>query len=86
MNPDGITAWLRKFSARAGLPHINPHAFRHTVASVLISGGTDVVTVSKQLGHANTATTEGIYGHIMEESKERASGCIADTLLRRKRA
>ena len=86
MNPDSITAWLRKFSKRTGLPHINPHAFRHTVASVLISNGTDVVTVSKQLGHSNTATTEGIYGHIIEERKERATACIADNLLKRKRA
>ena len=29
MNPDSITAWLNDFSARHGLPHINPHAFRH---------------------------------------------------------
>ena len=29
MIPDSITAWLRKFSMRHDLPHINPHAFRH---------------------------------------------------------
>ena len=33
MNPDSITGWLKDFSTRHGLPHINPHAFRHTVAS-----------------------------------------------------
>ena len=65
MNPTSITAWLRKFSMRRGLPHINPHAFRHSVASILISAGTDIVTVSKQLGHAQVSTTGDIYSHVI---------------------
>ena len=84
MNPDSITGWLNDFSARHGLPHINPHAFRHTVASVLLANGTDIVTVSKQLGHASVNTTENFYSHIIEENKARASECIADVLLRKK--
>ncbi len=84
MNPDSITCWLREFSARHDLPHINPHAFRHTVASVLLANGTDIVTVSKQLGHASVNTTESFYSHIIEENKAKASECIADVLLRKK--
>ena len=49
MIPDGITAWLSEFSKRHDLPHINPHAFRHTMASILINSGKDVVSVSKRL-------------------------------------
>ena len=86
MNPTSITAWLRKFSERRRLPHINPHAFRHSVASILISSGTDIVTVSKQLGHSQVSTTGNIYSHIIAESKARATECIADVMLRRKRA
>ena len=84
MNPDSITDWLYDFSRRHGLPHINPHAFRHTVASVLLANGTDIVTVSKQLGHASITTTESFYSHIIEENKAKASECIADVLLRKK--
>lgn len=84
MSPDSITGWLSEFSTRHGLPHINPHAFRHTVASVLLANGTDIVTVSKQLGHANVSTTESFYSHIIEENKAKAAECIADTLLRKK--
>ena len=84
MNPDSITAWLNDFSARNGLPHINPHAFRHTVASVLLANGTDIVTVAAQLGHASASTTENFYAHIIEENKAKASECIADVLLRKK--
>lgn len=81
-NPDGITAWLRKFSARRGLPHINPHAFRHTMASILIKDGRDAVSVSKRLGHAKVSTTMDIYAHIIKEADEQASECLADAILR----
>lgn len=84
MNPDSITGWLNDFSARHDLPHIHPHAFRHTVASVLLANGTDIVTVSKQLGHASVNTTESFYSHIIEENKAKATQCIADVLLRKK--
>ena len=82
MSPDGITAWLRKFSMRHDLPHINPHAFRHTMASILISEGKDVVSVSKRLGHAKVSTTTDIYSHIIRQADEQASECLADVLLR----
>ena len=84
INPTSITAWLNKFSTRHGLPHINPHAFRHTVASVLIASGTDIVTVSKQLGHSQVSTTGDIYSHVIDESRAQAAECIADVMLRRK--
>ena len=84
MNPDSVTGWLRDFSKRHNLPHINPHAFRHTVASVLLANGTDIVTVAAQLGHASASTTENFYAHIIEENKAKASQCIADVLLRKK--
>ena len=84
MNPDSITGWLRDFSKRHNLPHINPHAFRHTVASVLLANGTDIVTVAAQLGHASGSTTENFYAHIIEENKAKASECIAEVLLRKK--
>lgn len=84
MNPDSVTGWLSDFSKRNGLPHINPHAFRHTAASVLIAAGTDVVTVSKQLGHSSVSTTESFYSHMIEEAKAQAAECIADVLLRRR--
>lgn len=83
MNPDSVTGWLSNFSVRHNLPHINPHAFRHTVASVLLANGTDIVTVSKQLGHASVNTTENFYAHIIEENKAKATECIADVLLRK---
>lgn len=85
-NPYTIGGWLTRFSQRHGLPHIKAHAFRHTFASVLISEGVDVVTVSKMLGHAKTSMTTDIYSHVIEESKRKAAECIADVMLRKKQA
>lgn len=84
MHPGSIGSWLNKFSTRHGLPHINPHAFRHTAASVLIANGIDVVTVAKMLGHSQVSTTDNIYAHIIEEERTKASECLADVILRRK--
>jgi integrase len=57
MNPDGITAFLNRFSKRYDLPHINPHAFRHTMASILYFNNIDSVSISKRLGHSKVSTT-----------------------------
>ena len=86
MTPDGITAWLAEFSKRHNLPHINPHAFRHTMASILIQSGKDVVSVSKRLGHAKVSTTTDLYSHIIQEADEDASECLANVMLRPRNA
>jgi integrase len=39
------------------------HDCRHTFASLLIAQGLDIVFISRQLGHANPATTLRIYAH-----------------------
>lgn len=82
-NPDNLTQWLSGFSKRHSLPPIHPHKFRHTMASLLICNGTDTLTVSKRLGHANTTTTLNIYAHAIAEADERAAESIADVILRR---
>lgn len=85
MHPDSITDWLGKFSKRHDLPHINPHAFRHTMASILYFNGMDSITISKRLGHAKVSTTADIYAHIIQEADERAAECIGDVILRTQR-
>ena len=83
MNPGNITQWLANFSKKYDLPPIHPHKLRHTMASLLISNGTDVLTVSKRLGHAQVSTTTDIYSHKIKEADERAAESIADVVLRR---
>ena len=84
MNPDSIGAWLDGFSKRHELPHINPHAFRHTVASLLINSGTDIVSVSNRLGHARTSTTTDLYAHVIQKADEQATETLANVILRKR--
>ena len=50
---------------------------RHTHATMMITLGADLYTVSKLLGHTNIQTTQ-IYAKIVDESKEKAIDLIPD--------
>lgn len=63
------------------LPHINPHAFRHSQASMLFFSGLDPITISKRLGHSKVSTTSDIYSHIMQKADESASDTLASVLI-----
>ncbi len=84
MHPDSPTDYLSKFSKKNNLPHIHPHIFRHTLASVLCLNDMDITTISKFLGHQNVSTTLNVYSHILEKGKERVAACISDTILKKK--
>lgn len=84
MHPDSLSGWLHSFTKKKGLPHLNPHLFRHTQASLLIFDGADIVSVSKRLGHAQPSTTTNIYAHQIMEADARNAECIADAILRPK--
>lgn len=83
MHPDSVTDWMNKFSKRNGLPHINPHAFRHTMASMLYFNGVDSVSISKRLGHAQVSTTANIYAHVMEEADQRNADILTEVFLKK---
>lgn len=82
INPTSITCFCDDFAKKNGLPHINPHAFRHTMASILFFNGSDSISISKRLGHSKVSTTTDIYSHIMQQADERSAECIADVILR----
>lgn len=84
MHPDSPTDYLAKFSKKNNLPHIHPHIFRHTLASVLCLNDMDITTISKFLGHQNVSTTLNVYSHILEKGKERVAACISNTILKKK--
>ena len=81
MNPSMPGNWLNRFSKRHNLPHINPHAFRHTMTSVLFFNGVDTISISHRLGHSQVSTTTNVYSHVMEQAESRINDCVADVIL-----
>ena len=59
-----------------GLPSVTFHALRHTHASVLIAAGTDILTISRRLGHGSPAITLGVYGHLFSNTDAAAADVI----------
>lgn len=63
---------LRVLSGRLGIaPHLTPHRFRHSAATLLIEEGIDIRMVQTLLGHANLKTTE-IYVRVSNTALLRA--------------
>lgn len=68
--------YLTKWVLDAGISKkITFHCFRHTFATLQLSMGTDIYTVSKMLGHKDLNTTQ-IYAKIIDETKRTASNRI----------
>ena len=59
--PMTLTTFTYRFKLilkKNGLPQeLNVHSLRHTAASLMIAGGTDVATVAGILGHSQPSTT-----------------------------
>lgn len=85
MHPQSPTRYFKKFGQRYGIKDFHPHKLRHTSASIAITHGADVVSVSERLGHSDTSVTLRMYAHANEESIRRA-GQIARDALKQKQA
>lgn len=55
--------------------HIRFHSMRHTNATLLLSNGIDIYTVSKMLGHRSIKTTQ-VYAKVLDQAKRQAAGKI----------
>lgn len=76
--PDGRVGELIAADIMEG---VGIHTFRHTHASMLIAAGTDILTVSRRLGHENIRITLDLYGHLMPGQDEAAADAM-DRLFR----
>ena len=67
-----LDVWARE----AGInKHVTFHVSRHTNATLMLTYGADIYTVSKLLGHTNVKTTQ-IYAKIVDENKKKAVNLI----------
>ncbi|MFJ8099348.1 tyrosine-type recombinase/integrase [Lysinibacillus sp. NPDC096212] len=72
--PDSISQWWDRFMKRnPDLPRIRFHDLRHTSATLLIHAGEHPKVIQSRLGHSNITTTMNTYGHLLQETDQRAS-------------
>ena len=81
MTPTTFTYRFKLILKKNGLPQgLNVHSLRHTAASLMIAGGTDVATVAGILGHSQPSTTLDIYNHAFDKNKKAASAGLQGML------
>jgi integrase len=79
--PNEVTKQFIRIRRSIGLDSVRLHDLRHFTATRLLSEGVPVRTVSGRLGHANAATTLGVYAHFVEESDRDAAEKIGSILV-----
>lgn len=72
--------WWRTWADENGWEGIRFHDLRHTHATLLISGGTDVKTVQMRLGHSSAEITMSCYAHAIPLSDTNAAESIDSSL------
>lgn len=80
MHPQSPTRYLKKLSERYGIPDLHPHKLRHTFASIAITNGADVASVSEALGHSDKAVTLRMYTHADQESISQAAQIVREAI------
>ncbi|MBR1442730.1 MAG: tyrosine-type recombinase/integrase [Firmicutes bacterium] len=80
IHPDSISQWFNRFIKRKGLKHITFHGLRHTAATLLISSGVDIETVSRILGHSSSAITSQVYLHSADAIRKDAMKKLDKTI------
>jgi integrase len=73
---DSTNNQLKLWILKAGInKKITFHNFRHSYATLLLSNGVDIATVSKMLNHKNIRTTM-VYAKVMVKAKKEAANSI----------
>ena len=71
ISEQSIRFMIRKYAKEAKIQeHITPHMFRHTIATLLLERGVDIMYIQSLLGHSSINTTQ-IYIQINEKVKRR---------------
>jgi integrase len=81
LHPDTVSKHFERVVARAGVPRIRLHDFRHTAATLMLERGVPLKAVTERLGHASTQITSDLYQHVGETMQDEAAAKLGAALL-----
>jgi len=83
--PNSISSTVARLCRKLGLPKgASLHVLRHSRASLLLTNGVDLATISARLGHSSVRTTADIYSHAIR-GKDHAAALCWDTIMQEAR-
>ena len=62
--------------ARAGVPWVTPHVFRHSAGRLMAEGGVPMSEIAQFMGHKSTAVTEKVYARYSPTHLRRAASTV----------
>ena len=80
LDPDNHRKAFAKLTEKAGLGRWHPHELRHSATSIMLAQGVPIEVVSKVLGHTSIRITADVYGHLLDEQKERTADAMQSAL------
>ena len=80
LSPATLTSMFRIWGKKHGIANFRPHRLRHSMATISIANGADVISVSKKLGHSSPAITLSVYSHANEEAQRKANELLAKAI------
>lgn len=80
MAPDALTKAFQRLAFTAKIPGATLHSLRHSAATWMLAGGSDVVSVQRVLGHAAASTTLNRYAHAVAGLQSKAVATIDASL------
>ena len=77
---EGLKSNWQRARKRADMEHVNFHDLRHSCASIMLSCGVDLYTISTILGHSNIQTTQR-YSHLKVDAQRNALNKLGDLVM-----
>lgn len=80
LDPNNCSKAFRTLIRRLDLPYTTLHGLRHMMATYGLSGGQDLVAVSRRLGHSRPSTTSDIYAHLRPGTDQQLAHALGDAI------
>ena len=77
VHPRTVSVWLKEIENKYGFKQVSCHGLRHTYCSFLLSQNVPLQTVSRYMGHSDSAVTLKVYSHFIPETHNQALDALS---------